>query len=962
MRKKIVVLCLFLSLFIAAADIKAEARASDIPKREFANVVLFAHFSGENAQADAAYFSNKENRDKIISYYNGSHGRSMTKYFDTVSYGKFGVHNIFPQDDGTKITSCQLSITEKEAQQNNVDSSVIKQLVENVPGVKNQVIDYDGDGYIDNLTVIMKGKALSGSSSVIPTLVSHKSDYPDSSTIFGGKRIGTYNMFSTGSVEDQQSGVIIHEFLHSLGYPDLYRGNIKDPQESCSHPVFVWDIMASASYRVPYPLCYTRMKYTNWLDIETVTESRNGLILDAQDRADGNQAYILKSPLNEHELFVAEFRKAGERYTADHQYNNDSLDAALLSDDNSGVIVYRVNTAVTGLSNYYGHTGIYVFRPQKGQNGYATNDDGTYNENMTVMNAALSDKNGRTSIGCEDMDGTLSDGALTFSDGTNSGIVIRNVRRNGDNQMSMDVSIPEASNFDLWEDTGFADSGAGDHDAGKSALVASCGGRQYLVTYHPMTFSSGKFQLYSYKNNSWSAQGSSIAVNGGLTDSKLFSHKNELYLAYITTEQKLCIKKCSGNGIWTDVLSIDNAYSDFDIAGTDEGIYLVYAADSSKAVFGKIENNKFAEAGTYFEKQYACGQPKLCALNGKIYAAVRDAAENNTIKVFRYDGRSTFTRIDNGSCSGGTYGFASLDGKLYISLGGSDLKMASYDGRSFKMGQSSGISSFEPDLSVVQGNLYISVSSASGDGNIKIFRYDPKYDKFIQEGMDVDGAGQSISITASENELLVSYVRKNDGRIMVKSRKTADDELLSLTIMPPKKTSYFQGDKVDISGIKVTANYAGGSRELEAGAYTITGFDTNTPGQRVATVKYGGKENTFNYEVMARQKPAAPAVSSKPKGTKITKLSGGKKKLTVKWKKQKSGITGYEIQYGLKKNFSEGTKKKTVSKAKTSAKISKLRSKKKYYVRIRTYKTVKAGGKTQKIYSGWSKTVGVKVK
>lgn len=60
--------------------------------------------------------------------------------------------------------------------------------------------------------------------------------------------------------------------------------------------------------------------------------------------------YILKSPLNEHELFVIEYKKAGER-------------------------------------NYTGEFG----DSQKGQNGYSENSDGSYNENMTVMNAALSD-------------------------------------------------------------------------------------------------------------------------------------------------------------------------------------------------------------------------------------------------------------------------------------------------------------------------------------------------------------------------------------------------------------------------------------------------------------------------------------------------------------------------------------------------------------------------------------------
>lgn len=258
MKKRLIFSCILFVFFVGMTSIKAEAKASDTPKKDFANIVLFAHFSGENAQEDAAFFTNKENRDKIINYYNGTHGRSMTNYLKTVSYGKFQIHNIFPQDDGTKITSYGLSMSEKDAQSKNIDSSIIEEIIKSVPEIQGQIVDYDGDGMIDNLTVVMKGVPPSGSSSVVPTLVSHKSDFPDPNVKLYGKNIGTYNMLSTERILDQQSGVIIHEFLHSLGYPDLYRGNIKDPNETTNHPVFIWDIMASAPYRVPYPLAYLR--------------------------------------------------------------------------------------------------------------------------------------------------------------------------------------------------------------------------------------------------------------------------------------------------------------------------------------------------------------------------------------------------------------------------------------------------------------------------------------------------------------------------------------------------------------------------------------------------------------------------------------------------------------------------------------------------------------------------------
>lgn len=101
-----------------------------------------------------------------------------------------------------------------------------------------------------------------------------------------------------------------------------------------------------------------------------------------------------------------------------------------------------------------------------------------------------------------------------------------------------------------------------------------------------------------------------------------------------------------------------------------------------------------------------------------------------------------------------------------------------------------------------------------------------------------------------------------------------------------------------------------------------------------------------------------------PKKTAISKLKAKKKGFTLKWKKQTSQTTGYEIQYSTNKKFTKKTtklvkikKNKTVSKT-----ISRRKANKKYYVRIRTYKNVKVNGKTVKITSGWSKTKTVRTK
>ena len=100
----------------------------------------------------------------------------------------------------------------------------------------------------------------------------------------------------------------------------------------------------------------------------------------------------------------------------------------------------------------------------------------------------------------------------------------------------------------------------------------------------------------------------------------------------------------------------------------------------------------------------------------------------------------------------------------------------------------------------------------------------------------------------------------------------------------------------------------------------------------------------------------------KPKAISISSLKAGSKKFTVKWKKQATQTTGYQVQYSASSKFSKA-KTVTVGKNTTvSKKISKLSGKKKYYVRVRTYKTVKINGKSIRIYSGWSKAKTVTTK
>lgn len=134
--------------------------------------------------------------------------------------------------------------------------------------------------------------------------------------------------------------------------------------------------------------------------------------------------------------------------------------------------------------------------------------------------------------------------------------------------------------------------------------------------------------------------------------------------------------------------------------------------------------------------------------------------------------------------------------------------------------------------------------------------------------------------------------------------------------------------------------------------YTVVYSNNKNVGQAMVTVT--GKDN-YTGKLTA-------AFTICPKGTKISKVIPKKKAFTVKWKKQTKQTSGYQIQYSTSKKF-KGAKRVLVKKNKTtSVTVKNLKAKKKYYIQVRTYKTVKINGKSKKIYSDWSKPKSIKTK
>lgn len=178
---------------------------------------------------------------------------------------------------------------------------------------------------------------------------------------------------------------------------------------------------------------------------------------------------------------------------------------------------------------------------------------------------------------------------------------------------------------------------------------------------------------------------------------------------------------------------------------------------------------------------------------------------------------------------------------------------------------------------------------------------------------------------------------------------------LTVTAAKPKsvklnKTSFTYNGKVQKPSVAV---YGADGKTLKTSDYTLSySSDSKNVGNHQVTVRmknnYTGSY-TYAYRIL-------------PKATSVKKITAGKKKFTLTWAAKKTQTDGYQVQYTLKKNMT-GAKSCYVKKAsKTSLTVSRLKAKKTYYVRVRTYKTVKSGKKSVKLYSGWSSVRKIKTK
>ena len=831
--KKFLCILIMIVILLFPSNIYAKSVNNE---RNYANVVFFTYFNGD--LEGKKYM--EDNYKTIMEYYNGSSETSVKNYLENISYNNFHLYNLFPQINDSTFIPIELSITEDDANNSNYDSIIISDVLKKYPNVSG-TIDYDNDGIVDNLTIILRNKADNAGSN--SSLVSHKSDYPGGNDItLSNKSLGTYNMLNTYSIRNTKSSVIIHEFMHSLGYPDLYNSNN-------DYPVFTWDIMGNVISPPPYSLAYLRSYFTNWLSIDEITKSGT-ITLNTQDNKDGNQAYIIKSPLNDYEFFVVEYRKKPTLF--------DKIDRSI---SNSGVIVYRINTTITGLSNKFGSYGVYVYR----DNSFALNST----PSSAVYNTVFSKELGRTTVGNSDLNS--KDKALLYSDETNSGIVLSEIGSSSSNSITLNVSIPNKGDLDVWNELKYDD--INKNSGYKVQTSIEMNNKIYVGS-----ITNNKLYTTVYDNGNWStiSNGTNIVIGDVSPSTMEFKIiNNKLYLIY-GCWNKIGVYSLENN-IWKKRAEYNYSTGYMSTEVINNELYIANMYDNNNAELLKYKDDNIIKVTNYYSGSFV-GDPKVLSINNKIYLMVR---ESSTKKIKIYEYSNNILKEINNDILVNSYDAKDLNNKIIIAgKNTGDIELYEFDGINFKK-KTETIPYNLPQLFKSQGNLYLRTIKDPTDiySNDNVLMVYSLSDKVTMEGNNIaSGVNADYSgVFSIGNRLYISYIKDDITHIKYKE---SNNSLLSLSITSPNKTTYTVGDNVDLTGLKVIANYTKNRKELSNNEYTITNFNTNKVGSYSATITYEGISNTFNYEVIEKV-ILNPLKSINLNKTSGTKYIGETENLTV---------------------------------------------------------------------------------
>jgi M6 family metalloprotease-like protein len=394
---------------------KRGAKGSGLPENApqtgtLNNLVFYIRFAD-----DAEFTTTRQSYD---DKFNLTSGVSLKSYYSEVSYNNLTISsthypacpmttNLSFKDthprsyyqlyNATTNPTGYSTDAERTTREHTLLANAISYVNSNSPVPTSLNIDGDNDNIIDNICFIIKGNHDGWND----LLWAHSWALYSQTVYINGRRVYTY----TFQPENQVAvTTICHEMFHALGAPDLYHY----VNQGAISPAGTWDIMDNGAGHM---LTYMKWKYSKntWITSIPVVPGSGTYTLNPVTSA-SNNCYKIVSPYSSNEYFMVEYRNKSGTYESNVP--------------GSGLIVYRIDTRVSGNSNGPPDE-VYVYRP-----------GGTKSSNGTPSIAFFSSTAGRTAIN------DATDPKSFLQDGSAGGLRISNITTAGAT-ISFTVTLPD---------------------------------------------------------------------------------------------------------------------------------------------------------------------------------------------------------------------------------------------------------------------------------------------------------------------------------------------------------------------------------------------------------------------------------------------------------------------------------------------------------------------------------------
>lgn len=380
------------------------------------NLVIFITFSDMNFSPGS----------DIISMLNGS-SNSLNSYYRAMSNNSIDIKSITPTDnsaiyvykDSKARSYYNTDGSDRQSKEATLLTNAVSSANEYFSNLTSYDLDVNDDGYLDSLSFIIGGDSSQNWGSLLwPHSWNLDSidglGYSSVKGKNGDVKVGNYSFNFASALN---TGVVCHEIGHVLGAPDLYHYKYDFV------PVGQWDLMQFNNDTPQYMLTYMRDKYIGGIGASQIVDvTQNGVysLSPVSSATSSSQTLAYRIPTSrDDEYFMMEYRRV----------TSGGFDSSI---SGSGLIVYRIKEPADfsdsdGNQNaaYHG-TGktadeVYVFRPE------VSTERTLYDRSKEdVEYAYLSPNNPDfSSVGTTDDKTKYSSNNLFFSDGSNSGIVIK---------------------------------------------------------------------------------------------------------------------------------------------------------------------------------------------------------------------------------------------------------------------------------------------------------------------------------------------------------------------------------------------------------------------------------------------------------------------------------------------------------------------------------------------------------